>query len=254
MKTTPFVLIFTITLLYSCTETLDKKLNKEDFDKIKETVNGNNNFSGMKKKYIIDNLSMQLGFAELGKAMEMDESKLPTFRQQISELSSDFDSVRTAKLEIRDINNKLQEFVELIDVNTISIDKYNGYLNMKVKFNNQFDKEILYIILNYRYVNKYDTEFFNEKSKLTDEVAEDFKGEVELSTKEEYNRVASFMYSEVPIRARKELQDELGEKIANEKVKKDFLMAGFKVETTGIVFKDKSELTYQNSDWAYMGD
>ena len=254
MKTNLFILAIAVTLLSGCTETLDKKINKEDFEQVKETVNGDQNYSAMKKRYIIDNLSMQLGFAELGKAMKMDESKLPTFREQITELSTDFDSVRTAKLEIRENNKKLQEFVELVDVNTISIDKYNGYLTMKVDFNNQFDKKILYIILNYKYVNNYDTEFFNENSKLTDEVAKDFKGEVELSTKEEYNRVASFMYSEVPIRARKALQDELGEKGANEKVKKDFLMEGFKVEATGIVFKDKSELTYQNANWEYLED
>ena len=49
---------------------------------------------------------------------------------------------------------------------------------------NQFEKEILYIILNYKYVNKYDSEFFDEKTKLTDEVAGDFKGELEVSTTE----------------------------------------------------------------------
>ena len=206
----------------------------------------------MKKKYVIANLSMQLGFAELGKSMKMDEAKMPTFREQIDELTTDFDSIRTAKLEIRENNKKLESFVTLKDANTVSIDKYKGYLSMTLDFNNQFDKEILYIILNYKYVNKYDTEFFDEKSKLTDEVAGDFNGEVEISTKEEYNSVADFMYTKVPVRARQELRDELGEEEANKKVKKEFLMEGLKVGTLGIVFKDKSELVYQDADWEYL--
>lgn len=238
--------------LSSCTNTLDKKLNKEDFDQVKQEINSNEKYSEMKKKYLIDNLEIQLGFAELGKAMEMDESKMPTFREQINELTTDFDSIRTAKLEIRENNKKLENFVTLKDANTVSIDKYKGYLSMTLDFNNQFNKEVLYIILNYKYVNKYDSEFFNEKSKLTDEVADDFKGEVEISTKEEYNSVADFMWSKVPVKARKELRDQLGEEEADKKVQKDFLMEGLKVSALGIVFKDKSELIYQNADWEYL--
>jgi glutaredoxin-related protein len=248
-----FGVLFAVTLiLTSCTNTLDKKLNKEDFDKVKQEINSNEQYSKMKKKYIIDNLSMQLEYAELGKAMNMDEADMPTFREQIDELTTDFDSVRIAKLEIRENNRNLENFVTLKDANTVSIDKYKGYLSMTLDFNNQFDKEILYIILNYKYVNKYDTEFFDEKSKLTDEVAEDFNGEVEISTKEEYNNVANFMYTKVPVRAKQELRDELGEEEANKKVKKEFLMEGLKVSTLEIIFKDKSVLVYQVADWEYL--
>lgn len=246
------VIISATLILSSCTSTLDKKLNKEDFDQVKQEINSNDKDSDMKKKYLIDNLEMQLGFAELGKAMKMDESKMPTFREQINELTTDFDSIRTAKLEIRESNKKLEDFVTLKDANTVSIDKYKGYLSMTLDFNNQFDKEILYIILNYKYVNKYDSEFFDEKSKLTDEVAGDFKGEVEISTKEEYNSVADFMYTKVPVQAKKTLRDELGEEEANEKVKKEFIMEGLKVSVLGIVFKDKSELIFQDADWKYL--
>ena len=244
--------IVAIFFLSSCTSTLDKKLNKEDFDQVKQEINSNDKDSDMKKKYLIDNLEMQLGFAELGKAMKMDESKMPTFREQINELTTDFDSIRTAKLKIRESNKKLEDFVTLKDANTVSIDKYKGYLSMTLDFNNQFDKEILYIILNYKYVNKYDSEFFDEKSKLTDEVAGDFKGEVEISTKEEYNSVADFMYTKVPVQAKQALRDELGEEKANKKVKKEFLMEGLKVSVLGIVFKDKSELIQQDAEWEYL--
>lgn len=123
---------------------------------------------------------------------------------------------------------------------------------MKLKFNNQFDKEILYIILNYKYVNKYDSQFFDKKTKLTDEVAGDFKGELEISTTEKYNDVAEFMYTKVPTQARKALKDELGVEKANKKMQHDFLMKGLKLKTLGIVFKDKTELVKQDADWNYL--
>jgi TolA-binding protein len=251
MRKTTLTLLIIATLI-GCTETLDKPLSKEDFEKVKEIINKDESYSPMKRKYVIDNLSMQLGFAELGKAMKMDESKLPTFREQISDLSTDYDSIKTAKLQIRENNEKLKNFSELVDAKAIGIDKYKGYLQMTLKFNNPFDKEILYVILNYKYVDKYDSKYFDENAKLTDQVAGDFKGEKTISTTEQYNRVAEFIYTKVPVKARKELRDQLGEKVADEKVHRDFLLEGLKVSIQGIVFADKSELTFGDGDWEYL--
>ena len=60
------------------------------------------------------------------------------------------------------------------------------------------------------------------------------------------------MYSKVPVQAKKALRDELGEVEANEKVKKEFIMEGLKVSVLGIVFKDKSELLFQDAAWKYL--
>ena len=252
-----FMVIATL-IITSCTNPMNKPLNSEDFVKVKEEISADKNYSQMKKNYIIDNLSEQLGLLELGNTMgkaigkDMDELKISTFNEEIAELTVAFDSIRTAKIEIAENNKKLGNFIELIDANTISMDKYKGYLSMTLKFNNQFEKDILYIILNYKYVNKYDSEFFDEKTKLTDEVAGDFKGELEVSTTEKYNDAAEFMYTKVPVQAKKALRDELGEEKANKKVKHDFLMESMKLETLGIVFKDKSELVKQDADWKYL--
>ena len=123
---------------------------------------------------------------------------------------------------------------------------------MKLKFKKKKKKPILYAIINYKYVNKYDSEFFDEKVKLTDEVAKDFKEEVEVTTTEQYNDVAEFMYKKVPVQASLKLRNEMGTKAANEKVERDFLMEGLKIETLGIVFQDKSELTVQDEEWEYL--
>lgn len=251
-------MVITALIITSCTEPMDKKINSEDFEKVKEEISSDKNYSQIKKKYIIDNLAEQLRFLELGKTMgkamgkDMDELKISTFKEEIVELIVAFDSIRSAKIKIADNNKKLENFAELTDANTISIDKYKGYLSMTLKFNNQFEKEILYVILNYKYINKYDSEFFDEQTKLANEVARDFKEELEISTIEKYNDVADFMYTEVPVQAKKALRDKLGEEKANKKVKHDFLMEGLKLETSGIVFKDRSELVIQDAEWEYL--
>ncbi|MBR9859961.1 hypothetical protein GYB22_04290 [bacterium] len=241
-----------ILILSSCTSILEKKLNKDDFDEVKQEIKADETYSEKKKQYLIDQLDMQLGFAEIGKALEIDESNLPTFQEQINELSTEYDSIRQVKLEIRENNKKLENFVTLVDASSAGIDKYKGYLSMTLNFTNPFDKEILYVILNYKYINKYDTEFFSANTKLTDEVAGDFKGEIEISTKEEYNDVANFIYTEIPVQASKAKRDEFGKEKADEKVNREFLMNGLDVSVLGIVFKDKSELTYQDAEWKYL--
>ncbi|WP_372756298.1 hypothetical protein [Labilibaculum sp.] len=246
------LMLVAILFMTACTNTMEKPLSKEDLPAVKELLNANENYSSMKKDYITDKLETLVNFSELGKALKGDQLKCSTFKEEIDDLSVDFDSIRTAKLLIRENNKKLKNFISLVDAQTLSIDKYKGYLNMKLKFNNQFDKEILYLVLNYKYVNKYDSEFFNEKSKLTDQVAGDFKGELDVSTTEKYNDVAEFMYTKVPVNARKALREELGKEKADEKVERDFLMAGLKVEALLIVFKDKSELMHKEETWKYL--
>ncbi len=246
------ILMSAVLLLASCSNTLDHKINKEDFDDVKAEINSNTSYEEMKKKYLIDNISNLLGFAELGKALKISKDKIPTFREQIGELIKDFDSIKNSKLNIRKNNQKIESFIKLKDAESVSIDQYNGYLSMTLDFDNTFDKEILYVILNYKYVNKYDTKFFDKKTKLTDKIAKDFKGEVTVSTNEKYNDVARFMYKDVPVRASKALRDELGDEVANKKVMKEFLMEGLKISTLGIVFKDKTELMYEDADWKYL--
>ncbi|WP_150452179.1 hypothetical protein [Arenibacter lacus] len=262
MKTTlhftKIVIAITSLLVASCSNVMNKPMNLEDFDKVKEEISKNSEYTPEKSAYITDHLKESLGFLEMGKTMgkamrqKIDASVIPTFKEEIADLSVAYDSIRNAKLSAKRNNEKLENFTELVAANTISLDKYTGYLSMNLKFHNEFDKEVLYIILNYKYINKYDSKFFDEKTKLTDEVAGDFKGEVEVMTTEKYNDVANFMYTKVPTKASQELQDELGEEAANKKVKNDFLMEGLEVKTLGIVFKDKTELFYEDAEWEYL--
>jgi hypothetical protein len=243
--------LFIIFILSSCGSVLDKPLNKDDFEKVKDKIQTNKNYGLMKKKYIVDNLTMQVGFVELGNIMKSEKNNIPTFKKQIEDLSASYDSINKAFVVVKETNKKLDNLISLVDAETYSSDIYKGNLAMKIKFTNLFEKEILYAIINYSYINKYDTEFFNEKVKLTDDVANDFNGEVEITTTEEYNSVANFLYTKVPVVATDELRKELGKEEADKKVEHDFLMEGLKVSVLGVVFKDKTELTYTNDNWDY---
>lgn len=245
-------LLLLIACVVSCTNPLDRKLNIKEFEKVKEIINSNNNYSTNKRKFIVDNLDNSMGLVGLVKVLNADKSELPTFRQEIEDYSKKFDSILEAKTTIAANNKKILDFIEVVDVNSVSSNKYEGHLHMSLRFNNNFEKEVLYIILNYKYVDEYDSQFFNESRKLTDEIAENFKEEVDIYTTEEYNDVAKFLYTKVPTRARKSLRDKLGEEAADKKVHRDFLMKGLLVEAELIVFKDKSELSYQNADWEYL--
>lgn len=246
------LLLVGVMLLASCSNVLDNPLNAEHLTKVKEKIESNDSYSPMKKKYLVKNISDQTGYVAMAEAMKIDRKNIPTFKEKIEELSTDFDSIRSAKLALRESNKKIEKFISLKDAKTTAISEYKGFLSMTLNFNNEFDKEILYIILGYGYVNKYDSKFFDEKSKLTDEVAGDFKGELEIVTTEEYNDVAEFMYKEVPIQASLKDREELGVEEANRKVEKEFLMEGLQVSTLGIVFKDKTEIFLGDADWEYL--
>lgn len=234
---------FLALLISSCTNVIDKTINKEDYPIVKEFITNDEALKEMKKKFILDNLSTSL---------QTDDLELITFSEKINSLKTEYDSIEKIVLTNRENNKKLREFISIVDASSISISEYKGYLSMKLKFNNQFDKEVLYAGIKYKYVNKYDSEFFEESVKITDEVAKDFKGEIEVSTKEEYNDVAEFLYKEVPIQAPLKLRKELGEKKANDKVHHEFLMKGLQIETLGVVFKDKSEIFITHEEWEYL--
>jgi hypothetical protein len=237
--------------VFSCSSPLDKPLGAEGLEAATQEINSDNELTEMQKKYVVDNLSMMVGFMELGKAMTGKKVK-DTFRGEFDRLSSDYDSIKNAKIEAKETNLRLENFTNLVDAEATPIDNYNGYLTMSIDFNNAFDKEVLYIIMNYQYVDKYDTKYFEENVKVTDEVAGTFDSLTELTTSEKYNQAASFLYSKVPTRARKALIDELGEKVANKKVMSDFLLEGLKIKVNLVVFKDKTELAYKDAEWEYM--
>lgn len=226
------------TMFASCTNVLDTPINSEKLAEISSIIEKCDTLKKMEKKYITDNLKMYAGFAMLGKSINPDiSSKITTFRTNITELSSEFRTKEQKYITAKENNAKLKNFLSITDASCWATSEYKGSLNMNLHFNNKFNKEILYIIMRYSFINKYDSKFFEEKVKLTDEVAGDFKKDKAISTTEKYNSVAKFLYRKV---------------YSNKEKQKKQLLEGLKVETLGIVFKDKTEMFPESEDWDYL--
>jgi hypothetical protein len=252
MKARTITFTFLIFFFYSCSDVTLNKINSEDLGQVRQIIRENPNFAKPKQNYIIDRIETVLELFDLAPGLADRATNLPTFKEQIDAFSSDYDSLNSAFLTALENNVKIEKLMKLKDASVVSLGKYEGYLSLTLEFDNEFEKEILYTGINYRYVDEYDTEFFEERAKITDEVANEFEGTADVTIKAEYNDVARFIYGKVPVRARQELIDELGEDEANRKVQREFLMKGLQIETVLVVFKDKSELTYQEVDWKYL--
>jgi len=114
--------LFIIFILSSCGSVLDKPLNKDDFEKVKDKIQTNKNYGLMKKKYIVDNLTMQVGFVELGNIMKSEKNNIPTFKKQIEDLSASYDSINKAFVVVKETNKKLDNLISLVDAETYSSD------------------------------------------------------------------------------------------------------------------------------------
>lgn len=224
--------------LSSCTNVLDTQISSEKLAEVTTIIEKCDTLKKMEKKYIADNLKIYAGFAMLGKNLNPDmTSKITTFRTNITKLSSEFRTKERQYLTVKENNAKLKKFLSITDASCWATSEYKGSLNMNLHFDNKFDKEILYIVMKYSFINKYDSKFFEEKVKLTDEVAGDFKKDKAISTTERYNSVAKFLYKNV---------------YSNKEKQKKQLLEGLKIETLGIVFKDKTELFPESEDWEYL--
>lgn len=226
--------IFTLVLI-GCTNVLDKPLSKENLMDIKEIILSDDTRTPIKNKFIWDNLSKKVGYLEMGQAMGMGKEKPSTFRDKIKELSISYDSIKKAKEEIRKNNDKIKAFCTLTDSEVVGISKYKGYLYMTFDFDNQFDKEVLYFIMNYKYEDKYDNKYFDEKAKISDKITNNFKNGSVISLSEQYNDVAKFIYTKVQMDRMKE-----------------YLMEGLQIEVLKIVFTDKSSVEKKNGNWKYF--
>lgn len=218
-----FAFIF---LLTNCKSVLDKPINKDDFTHVKNIISKSDTLNQLKKNYIIDKLAITVGGAEISKLILSNNKNIPSFRETINNLSTDYDNQR-----------KIMNFITLLEAKAFPIDDYTGYLLMKVKFNNTFKNDILYIDLNYKYIDKYDSQSFDNTCKVTDNVANNFKGIVQLTTNESFNDVAEFMHKNLPF-----------DTIANSV----YLMKNLKIFPVLIVFKDKSQIEFDFDDLKYF--
>ena len=146
------------------------------------------------------------------------------------------------------INKQLDEFLELSDVQAWSTNKYEGSLFMDFNVKNKFEKPVHYIVLEYSYVDEYDTKFFDGDVKITPSEDTDFINKVtffvnvgDVNTLD----VSEFLYTKLPVSNEPYTSDDVlyeKNRTVEKKVQKDFLMKILKIKVNKVVFTDKSEI------------
>ena len=115
--------------------------------------------------------------------------------------------------------------IKITEASSFAISQYKGYLNLNLDIKNNFEKEVLYLVIEYSYIDKYETKYFSERAKITEVTS----GERKLNLLEEYNRVSEFLYRRVP-----------SEEVAG----RSFLAEGLKIKVIGVAFKDGEKVLF----------
>lgn len=115
--------------------------------------------------------------------------------------------------------------IKITEVSSFALSEYKGYLNLTLDIKNNFEKEVLYLVIEYSYIDKYETNYFSERAKITEVTS----GEIKLNLLEEYNRASEFLYRRVP-----------SEEVAG----RAFLAEGLKIKVIGVSFKDGEKVLF----------
>jgi hypothetical protein len=225
------IILFCVTCLWSCTTVWEKPVSKDSLSEISTEISAMDSLSSGKKKFINEMMTMAVNLS----ALAPDQSALPTFRAMFDMHSHQYDSMATVYKTALATNDKLKNYVVSLDDAVAYGTEDHSTLFMKLTVNNQFNKDVHYMIVQYKLVNEYDTEHFSGKVKVT---SENIKGNtVEFGVENKYGKMTTYFWSEAP---------------ADDEKRKAILMKDLKVEILGIVFKDKSEVTFQNTNWEYL--
>lgn len=143
-----------VTFFWSCTDTLDKKVGTVDASVIEQLLANIDTLKPQKINYIKDALNQKGNFET-------------TYRKLISDLSIQYDSIERQVLQQMDVNEKLNGMIYNIkDIYGACLQEC--YYNGNVSFRNPFDKDIRYLITEFKYSDEYDRGF-EGVAKITDE-------------------------------------------------------------------------------------
>ncbi len=175
-----------------------------------------------------------------------------SFRQLIEKVSEQYDSLAREYAIVKVNNEKLNRMLELTQAESVKIDKEYGFIIMELKFNTVFERPIEFALLNYRYVDDYGSEYFNEKSELTHHAAQGFDGKVEVIMTDLFQNENEFIYISGKKKAVEVLREQYGVEPSATIEKKDYLKEGLEVTVLGLVFKNHTEVYYRPIDERYF--
>lgn len=209
------VLFFICIAFYGCGGIVENKINKEDYSSVKDLISKSDTLSEKKKKYLIAKMCLEIGLAEMGKLINKNIiDSLPTFKESIVNNGRNYDNrIKT--------NIMLKNFLTLDSSVGVAFNN-EAMLFLFMKCKNNFKKKVLFVLLNYKYQDKYQTEHFNETAKIIDRAADNFNaGKVGIQINDKYGNLYSYMHS-------------YGSKFPD----------GLKINVSKVVFDDNEEIIY----------
>ena len=115
--------------------------------------------------------------------------------------------------------------IKITEASSFALSQYKGYLNLTLDIKNSFEKEVLYVVIEYSYIDKYETKYFSERAKVTEVTS----GKRKINLLEEHNSVSDFLYRRVP---------------SEENAGRAFLAKGLKIKVIGVAFKDGNKVLF----------
>lgn len=228
---TPFILAITF---FACGSVWDEQVSADTVNEILPLIQSNDTLSDGKKKYIADMIPMSAGLASLA-SLAGKPKGIPTYRDLFIDFSRQYDSTAAVYRSIRENNENLRQLVKLASVKSLIFSEYSSMIGLDITINNAFGKDLLYMILEYELVDKYDTRYFSHRVKLTDELIEDNRANVSVFHK--YDQVSRYLWSKAP---------------SNDEKRQAFFDENFRLRVLSVVFTDKTEVSEQSAEWEYL--
>lgn len=230
------ILLFLAFLAVSCQSPTKELLNASLYEDVKDEIL-KSDMIAPKKRYVVDMLWRDMTHLQIGTLLNLNKESLPTFQQRIDIHKLEYDSILAQKLRAVDRNKKIQSFIVVDSAFAELFNKHSAQLQLNVRFDNQFGKDVSYILVKYGFTDKHNIQRFSSRANLTSDFANGFKGSANIATFEEYNEVATYLVNNCP---------------TNKVEQKDFFAQGLFVEIEAIYFKDKTEVRVQDTEWSYL--
>lgn len=233
MKNLPFIILLLIIIsFWSCTDTLDKKVGTVDASEIEQLLSDIDTLKQQKINYIKD-------------AINQNNYPETTYRRLISDLSIQFDSIEAVVLQQVDVNNKLKEMIyDIKDIYGVCLQ--DCYYNGNVSFKNPFDKDIKYLMTEFKYSDEYDRGF-EGTAKITDEPNQYYpkrlKADFSVGSSGDYELSLGGGSGNGGLWQAVFKKDKMYQEL-----KKD----NFSIKVNKVVFTDKSKVESKEINWEYI--
>jgi hypothetical protein len=234
--------------LLACS-TEGKKINKNDWEQVKNIINNRPDLHEKKRMFVVDRIDEIVNDKE-----ELYLFKEYSFSELINRYSLRYDSLNTLYKSIRKTNSVLNEVLDLEKAESVSLDADRGFIVFTLNFNKVFEDSVDYMILTYKYIDDYDNTYFSESSKLSHQAAGSFSGKMQSVMTDIFNGQNEIIYLKTDLSAAEVLQKSYGVSDSTETLEKEYLSEGLKVMVSAVKFQNGGLMKRLNGNWKYLSE